>query len=74
LRDARTEAYQRQEEEREHALAQKAELVSEAKRQADNSVHEGRARLTSQGEKIRRKLEAEIDTLADKLTTSILRD
>ena len=72
LRAARTEAYRRQEQEQEHALVQKAELISEAKRQADKTVEEGRKSLAAQGEVIRKKLEAEVDTLAKKLTTSIL--
>jgi F0F1-type ATP synthase membrane subunit b/b' len=74
LRAARTEAYQRQEEERERALTQKAGLIAEAKKQADKAVEEGRASLVAQGKIISRKLDAEVDALAKKLTTSILRD
>jgi F-type H+-transporting ATPase subunit b len=74
LRAARTEAYRRQEVERETALARKADLVSEAKKQADRTVEEGKAGLVAQREAILKKLETEVDTLANKLTTSILRD
>jgi F-type H+-transporting ATPase subunit b len=74
LRTARSEAYSRQEKERESALARKTELISEAKRQADKTVEEGRASLAIQGKTISTKLEAEVDALAKKLTTSILRD
>ena len=74
LKAARNEAYLRQEKEREGALMRKAELLSEAKKQADETLAAGRAQLTAQGEQIRKKLEAEVDTLAKKLTTSILRD
>ena len=74
LRAARTEAYRRQEVERETTLARKAELVSEAKKQADKTVQEGKAGLVAQREAILKKLETEVDTLAKKLTTSILRD
>ena len=74
LRVARSEAYHRQEEVRGDALMRKADLISEAKRQADQTVAAGRAQLAAQGETIRTKLEAEVDTLAKKLTTSILRD
>src|SRR5215510_4352201 len=74
LRAARTEAYRRQEVERETALARKAELVSEAKKQAEKTVEEGKAGLVTQREALLKKLEAEVDTLAKKLTTSILRD
>jgi F-type H+-transporting ATPase subunit b len=74
LRVARTEAYRRQEQVRENALVQKMELVSEAKKQADKTVEEGRARLQSQSVDIRKKLESEVDTLAKKLSTSILKD
>ncbi len=74
LRAARTEAYRGQEQEREQALIHKAELILEARRQAEKTVEEGRANLSAQGEVISKKLEAEVDTLAKKLTTSILRD
>jgi F0F1-type ATP synthase membrane subunit b/b' len=74
LRAARTDAYRRQEMERETALARKAELVSEAKKQADKAVEDGKAGLVAQREAILKKLEAEVDTLAKRLTTSILRD
>src|SRR5689334_20287796 len=50
LRAARSEAYRRQELERESALMKKAELLSEAKKQADRTVEEGRASLNAQGE------------------------
>ena len=74
LRTARNEAYLQQEKERESALLRKAELLAEAKKQADETVAAGRAQLSAQGEEIRRKLEAEVDTLATKLTVSILKD
>ena len=74
LRIARTEAYRRQEGEREAALARKAEVVSEAKKQADKTVEAGKTGLVAQREAILKKLESEVDTLANKLTTSILRD
>jgi F0F1-type ATP synthase membrane subunit b/b' len=74
LRAAKTEAYQRQEQERERALAEKAALVAEAKKQTDKTIEEARTSLTAQGKVISRKLEAEVDALAKQLTTSILRD
>ncbi len=74
LRAARTDAYRRQETERDAALARKAELVAEAKKQADTTVQEGKAGLAAQREAILKRLEAEVETLASKLTTSILRD
>src|SRR5205085_12219862 len=48
LRTARTEAYRRQEVERETAVARRAELVSEAKKQADKTVEEGKTGLVAQ--------------------------
>jgi len=74
LRAARSEAYRRQETERETALARKAELVAQAKKQADKTTEQGKAGLSVQRETILKKLETEIDTLANRLTTSILRD
>ena len=74
LRTARTEAYRRQEVERETAVARRAELVSEAKKQADKTVEEGKTGLVAQREAILKKLETEVETLAKQLTTSILRD
>jgi F-type H+-transporting ATPase subunit b len=74
LRAARGEAYKRQEQEREIALSRKSDLISEAKKQADKTVEEGRSGLKAQGDAISRKLQGEVDALAEKLTTSILRD
>ncbi len=74
LRTSRAEAYRLQEKERERALTEKTELIARAKSEADKAVQEGRARLTAEAQAARKKMEAEIDTLASKLTTAILRD
>lgn len=74
LRNARTEAYRQQEVLREHALAEKAELIARAKAEAEKTVQEGRARLGAQAQSVRKQIESDIDGLAKKLTTAILRD
>jgi F-type H+-transporting ATPase subunit b len=74
LRTTRSDAYRYQELEREHALAEKAQLVAKAKAEAGNAVHEGRARLVAEADAAKDRLSAEVDTLAKQLTTAILRD
>jgi len=74
MRTARSEAYRLQELERERALTEKSDLVVKAKMEAERAVQEGRARLAAEAEAARKKMAAEVDTLATKLTTAILRD
>jgi F-type H+-transporting ATPase subunit b len=74
MRTARSEAYRQQELQRDKALSEKAELVAQAKREAESAVQEGRARLTAEAESARKKIAVEFDGLAKKLTTAILRD
>ena len=74
MQNARTDAYRQQEVQRDRALAEKSELVSLAKTEAEKAVQEGRTRLASEAEAARTKMAGEVDTLAKKLTTAILRD
>jgi F-type H+-transporting ATPase subunit b len=74
MRSARTEAYRLQEIERDKALSEKAELVSKAKREAEAAVQEGRVRLLAEADAARDKISGDLDLLAKKLTTAILRD
>lgn len=74
MRAARTDAYRQQETHRDKALGEKAELVAKAKKEAETAVQEGRARLTAEAEAARRKIAVDVDSLATKLTTAILRD
>ena len=74
MRNARSEAYRQQEMQRERSLAEKSELVAKAKIEAEKVVREGRARLTAEAEAAQKKMAGEVDTLAKKLTTAILRD
>ena len=74
MRNARSDAYRQQETQRDHALREKAELVAQAKKEAENAIQEGRARLAAEAEAARQKIAGEVDTLAKNLTTAILRD
>ncbi|HEY2382643.1 MAG TPA: ATP synthase F0 subunit B [Terriglobia bacterium] len=74
MRAARNDAYRQQEAQRDKALSEKAELVAKAKQEAEAAVQEGRARLTAEAEAASRKIAVEVDSLAKKLTTAILRD
>ncbi len=49
-------------------------MVAKAKKETESAVQEGRARLAAQAEDARKKIAAEVDTLAKNLTTAILRD
>ena len=74
MRTARADAYRQQEIERDKALSEKAELVAKAKREAETAVQDGRARLRSEADAARAKIAGDLDVLARKLTTTILRD
>ncbi len=74
IRAARTDAYRQQEAQRERALAEKSELVAKAKNEAEKAVRDGRARLIEEAEAARKRIAVEVDVLAKKLTTAILRD
>jgi F-type H+-transporting ATPase subunit b len=74
MRIARGDAYRQQEIERDKALSEKAGLVAKAKREAEAAVQEGRARLRSEADAARAKISGDLDALANKLTTAILRD
>ena len=74
IRTAKTEAYRLQETQRDKTLSEKADLVARARREAEAAVQEGRARLVAEAESARKKIDAEVDALAKKLTTAILRD
>jgi F-type H+-transporting ATPase subunit b len=72
LKSVRSEIYKHQETEHEQALAQKAELVANAKAEAERVVQEGRARLAAQAHAARNALELEVNALAKELTSNIL--
>ena len=74
MRTARADAYRQQEIERDKALGEKTELVAKAKREAEAAVQDGRARLRSEADAARAKISGDLDALAKKLTTTILRD
>jgi len=74
MRSARADAYRQQEAERDKALSEKAELVAKAKREAETAVQEGRARLRSEADAARAKISGDLDALAKRLSTAILRD
>ena len=73
MRSARADAYRQQEAERDKALSEKAELVAKAKREAETAVQEGRARLRSEADAARAKISGDLDALAKRLSTAILR-
>jgi F-type H+-transporting ATPase subunit b len=74
LKAARTEVYRGQETHREKALSERAGIVMEAKASAEKAVQEGRSRIAAEAAAARKHLEGEVDNLAGRLTTSILRD
>jgi F0F1-type ATP synthase membrane subunit b/b' len=73
LKKARSDIYREQEGLRESTLATRAELVTKAKAEAETWVRESRHRLESEAETARKSLESEVDSLARKLTTTILK-
>ena len=74
MKTARSEVYRGQETHREKALSEKTGIVAEAKANAERAVQEGRSRIAAEAAAALKKLEGEVDNLAGRLTTSILRD
>ena len=74
IRTAKTETYRLQETQRDKTLSERADLVARAKKEAESAVQEGRAQLLAEADAARKKIDAEVDSLAKKLTTAILRD
>ena len=74
LKTARTEIFRRQETQREHALAERAELLQSAEAEASKTVQEVRTRLHTEAEIASRKLGGEVMVLAQELTTALLRN
>jgi len=74
MRGARSEAYRRQELQREKAIAEKAGLVSKAKAEAETAVREGRVQLAGEADVARNRLTGEVESLAKQLVHTILRD
>jgi|SRR5262249_44773087 len=71
---AKAEAYRGQENRREAAISEKAELVGKAKHEAEQAIREARARFAEQAEAARKALGNEVDTLAKELTAAMLRE
>ena len=74
VRDARSEAYRNQETIRDTALEEKARLLSDARQEADKIIDDARTRLAEESADAKKRLESEIDTLAGRLSDSLLQD
>ena len=74
LKAARSETFRRQETHREQAMAERSELLNRTKSETEKTVQQARVRLLSDAEAASKKLEAEVDSLARQLTTSLLQD
>jgi F-type H+-transporting ATPase subunit b len=74
LRAAKADAYRQQELQRENVMAEKADILAKAKAEAEQVVKEGRVRIAAEAEAARKRLEADLDTMAKELTATVLRD
>jgi F-type H+-transporting ATPase subunit b len=71
-RAARADVYRQMDEKRRAALAIRAELVAETKREVEHSIHEASARLQSQADAARRQLDRDADALATSIVERVL--
>jgi len=71
-RAARAEVYRQMDEKRRAALAMRAELVAETRREVEQSLHEASARLQSQADAARRQLDRDADALATSIVERVL--
>ena len=74
VREARADAYKHQESIREEALEVRAQLLNDARREADQIIVDARARLETETAAARKELEGEIDALAARLSGTLLQD
>jgi F-type H+-transporting ATPase subunit b len=71
-RAARTEVYRHMDEKRRVALASRAELVADTKREIEHSVQEATARLSAQAAAARSQLDRDADALASTIVERVL--
>ena len=74
LREARSEAYQQQEAIRDGALEAKAELLVAARRETEQMIEEARKKLGVETTEAKKRLEADIDVLAARLSKTLLQE
>ena len=72
LADVRTKAHQLRNAARKEGEAERMTLVSEARRTAESTLSEERARMESQAETARNELSGRVDELADAVTQRLL--
>ncbi len=73
LRSAWTEVYRQQEQERQRALEQRADIVRLARRQAEELIRRTQQEIRGDVEEAKKRLAAEIEPIAHSITTLILR-
>jgi F-type H+-transporting ATPase subunit b len=71
-RAARAEVYRQMEENRRAALATRAELVAETRREVERSLGDATVRLRTQAAAARTQLERDADTLATTIVERVL--
>lgn len=73
LRSAKAEIYRMQEQERQRALEQRAEIVRQARQRAEELVNRTRQELRQEAEDAKKSLAAEAQNLAASITKAILK-
>jgi F-type H+-transporting ATPase subunit b len=74
LKGARTETFKRQELLRDKALAERTDLLNQAKAESDKTIQQTRSRLLMEADSAAKKLDAEVAGLAKELTTVLLQE
>jgi F-type H+-transporting ATPase subunit b len=72
IKNARMEAYRRQDQLRNEALKKRAEVLAKARTAAEQMIQDSRASILSQVETAKRQLEQEAQELAKGITSAIL--
>ncbi len=73
LRSAKAEIYHIQEQERQRALEQRAEIVRQARQRAEEMANSARQQIHEDAENAKKTLASEAETLAVSITRVILR-
>ena len=73
LQAARSDLYRQQEQERQQALDQRAELLRQARQQAGEMVQRAQQEIRAEAEQAKKRLESESDQIAFSIAQAILK-
>jgi len=74
IRNVRADGYRQQESAREEAFAARTALISKAKADTDGAMNQAKTKLQEEAAVARKRLDSDVDRLAEELTATLLKD